>query len=42
VIPSDFKWHRNLAISEILVEAMSGLKMKYPKATFDPASVTLD
>ena len=42
VIPSDFKWHRNLAISEILVEAMGGLKMKYPKATFDPAGVTLD
>jgi PPK2 family polyphosphate:nucleotide phosphotransferase len=42
VIPSDFKWHRNLAISKILFDAMSGLKMKYPKATFDPAGVTLD
>jgi len=42
VIPSDFKWYRNLAISQLLVDAMSTLKMKYPKATFDPASVSLD
>lgn len=42
VIPSDFKWHRNLAISKVLVDTMSSLKMKYPKATFDPAGVTLD
>ncbi len=42
VIPSDFKWYRNLAISQLLVDAMTKLKMKYPKATFDPAGVTLD
>jgi PPK2 family polyphosphate:nucleotide phosphotransferase len=42
VIPSDFKWYRNLAISKILVDSMSSLKMKYPKPTFDPASVLLD
>jgi hypothetical protein len=31
VIPSDFKWYRNLAISRLAVEVMEGLNMKYPK-----------
>lgn len=42
VIPSDFKLHRNLAVSEILLDTMRGMKMKYPKPTFDPASIILD
>jgi PPK2 family polyphosphate:nucleotide phosphotransferase len=42
VIPADFKWYRNLAISQLLVEAMRDLKMKYPKPSFDPANVILD
>jgi len=41
VIPSDHKWHRNVAISGILVEAMEGLKLKYPEATFDPSGIDL-
>ncbi|HVJ08445.1 MAG TPA: PPK2 family polyphosphate kinase [Acidisarcina sp.] len=41
LIPSDHKWYRNVAISEILVKAMNNLKMKYPKPTFDPASIRL-
>jgi len=36
VIPSDDKNYRNVAISEILVDAMSGLKLAYPKPHFDP------
>lgn len=32
VIPSNHKWFRNLAVSEILVEALRGLKLKFPKA----------
>jgi PPK2 family polyphosphate:nucleotide phosphotransferase len=30
VIPSNKKWFRNLAVSQILVDAMSSWKMKYP------------
>ena len=41
VIPSDNKWFRNVAISQILVEAMKGLKLKYPKPTFDPTGLKL-
>jgi PPK2 family polyphosphate:nucleotide phosphotransferase len=36
VIPSDNKTYRNVAISEILVEVLQGLKLKYPKPHFDP------
>ena len=42
VIPADRKWYRNVAISEVLHEAMSAMKLEYPKATFDPANVKLD
>jgi PPK2 family polyphosphate:nucleotide phosphotransferase len=42
VIPSDHKWYRNVAISGILVEAMKGLKLKYPEATFDPSGIDLN
>ena len=36
IVPSDHKWYRNVAISEILVQALEGMKLKYPKPTFDP------
>ena len=42
VIPSDFKGHRNLAISQILLDTMHGMKMKYPKPSLDPANIILD
>jgi hypothetical protein len=41
VIPSDYKWYRNVAISEILVEAMKGLRLKYPDPTMDPSKIKL-
>jgi polyphosphate kinase 2 (PPK2 family) len=31
VIPSNRKWFRNLAIADIVVEAMEGLNMRYPE-----------
>jgi len=36
VVPADHKSYRNLVISGILVEALSGLKLAYPKPHFDP------
>jgi PPK2 family polyphosphate:nucleotide phosphotransferase len=35
VIPANHKWFRNLAVSQILVETLEGLKMKYPEPTVD-------
>ncbi|MGI4828613.1 MAG: polyphosphate kinase 2 family protein [Janthinobacterium lividum] len=42
VIPSDHKWYRNVAISSILVDALDGLKLKYPAPTFDPSGIDLN
>jgi PPK2 family polyphosphate:nucleotide phosphotransferase len=41
IIPSDHKWYRNAAISEILVRAIGKLKMSYPKPSFDPTKIKL-
>ena len=41
VIPSDHKWFRNHAISSILVEALSSLKLTYPKPTVDVSKIKL-
>jgi PPK2 family polyphosphate:nucleotide phosphotransferase len=35
VIPANHKWFRDLAVSQILVETMEGLKMKYPEPSVD-------
>jgi PPK2 family polyphosphate:nucleotide phosphotransferase len=42
VIPSDHKWYRNVAISTILLEAMKGLKLKYPEPSFNPEGIDLN
>jgi PPK2 family polyphosphate:nucleotide phosphotransferase len=31
VIPSDKKWFRNLAVSEIIIETLESMKLKYPE-----------
>ena len=41
VIPADHKWFRNVAISTILVDAMEGMKLKYPVSTVDVSTLTL-
>jgi PPK2 family polyphosphate:nucleotide phosphotransferase len=42
VIPADHKWFRNVAISQVLVDVMKGLKLKYPAPTFDPSGLKLN
>jgi PPK2 family polyphosphate:nucleotide phosphotransferase len=41
VIPSDNKWFRNVAISQILVDTLKSLDLKYPKPTFNPTGLNL-
>jgi PPK2 family polyphosphate:nucleotide phosphotransferase len=41
VIPADVKWYRNIAISEIVLKAMEGLRLKYPKPTVDASKIKL-
>jgi polyphosphate kinase 2 (PPK2 family) len=40
VIPADRKWYRNLAISEILVQTLDGMKIDFPEAK-DLSGVTI-
>jgi PPK2 family polyphosphate:nucleotide phosphotransferase len=35
VIPSNHKWFRNLAVSQIIADAMEGMNLKLPKPTVD-------
>ncbi len=35
VVPSDRKWYRNLAVAELLLEALRGMDLGWPEAGFD-------
>jgi PPK2 family polyphosphate:nucleotide phosphotransferase len=39
VIPGNHKWFRDLAVSQILVDTLQGLKMKYPEPSVDLISI---
>jgi len=41
VIPANQKWFRNLAVMQIVVEKLKGLRMKYPKPSFDVSKLRL-
>jgi PPK2 family polyphosphate:nucleotide phosphotransferase len=41
IIPSDFKWYRNVVISQILVDAMASLKLSYPEPAMDASNIKL-
>ncbi len=42
VIPSNYKWFRNLAISQIVADTMEDFGMKYPKPQVDLAKIRRD
>ena len=39
VVPADKKWFRNVAVSEILVDTLAGLKMKFPRPAGDYSKI---
>ena len=39
IIPANHKWFRNLAVSQIIVEALEEMDMKFPKPSFDISKV---
>jgi len=41
VVPADKKWLRNLAVSEILVETLEALDMRFPTPSFDVSRIEL-
>ena len=42
VVPSDKKWWRDLVVARTLVEALEGLKMKYPRPKMDVKAIRLN
>jgi PPK2 family polyphosphate:nucleotide phosphotransferase len=41
VIPADHKWFRDLAVSQILVQALEALPLKFPEPSYDPTTVRI-
>jgi PPK2 family polyphosphate:nucleotide phosphotransferase len=35
VVPADRKWHRNVAVTRLLLEHLEGMDLRWPKGTFD-------
>lgn len=42
IVPADHKWYRNVAISEVLVQTLEGLKMEFPRPSVDLKKLKLD
>jgi PPK2 family polyphosphate:nucleotide phosphotransferase len=42
VIPANKKWFRNLAVSDILIHTLEGMKMKFPKAPADLSHIQFE
>ncbi len=42
VIPSDYKWYRNMCVSQIITHALDGMDLHYPKVTWDPTKVIVE
>lgn len=42
IVPSNKKWFRNLAVAEIVEEALSDMDPKFPKPSFDPTLIRID
>ena len=39
IIPANHKWFRNLAVSQIMLDAMEGLKLAFPKPSVNLADI---
>jgi len=42
IVPANHKWYRDLVISSILVEALDGLKMKFPEPEENLEGIVID
>jgi PPK2 family polyphosphate:nucleotide phosphotransferase len=42
VIPANKKWFRNLAVSQILVETLEDLEMRFPEPTIDVSKIRIE
>lgn len=42
VVPSNRKWFRNLAVSQIVLDTLDAMNLKYPKPTADLSKITFE
>ena len=42
VIPANKKWYRNVAVSQILIETLEGMKVRFPPPLSDLSGITSD
>jgi PPK2 family polyphosphate:nucleotide phosphotransferase len=42
IVPGDHKWLRDLAVAQILKEALTALPLRFPKPAYDPKSIRID
>jgi PPK2 family polyphosphate:nucleotide phosphotransferase len=42
IIPANRKWYRNLVVTQIIIDHLESLDMKYPHASFDPGKIIIE
>jgi len=42
IIPADRKWHRNLVVTQLMIDTLEALNMDYPEVDFDPSKVVIE
>ena len=42
IIPSDYKWYRDMCVSQIITHTMEGMDLRYPEVTWDPSKVVVE
>jgi PPK2 family polyphosphate:nucleotide phosphotransferase len=41
IVPANKKWFRNLVISQVIIDTLESLDMKFPKPSYDPKKVVI-
>ncbi|MFN2270314.1 MAG: polyphosphate kinase 2 family protein, partial [Anaerolineae bacterium] len=41
IIPADHKWYRNLAVSQVIIEALEKLDMRFPPPLPDAGDIVI-
>lgn len=42
IIPADYKWYRDMAVSQIITHALDKMDLQYPQVTWNPSEIVLD
>jgi len=42
VIPADYKWYRDMAVSQIVTHALDGMGLDFPKVEWDPSKIVVE